>query len=227
MGYHAVSIAPIAHPISSNTPILILGGGPIGLSVIQAILAQSASIESPPLIIVSEPSKARQRFAKEFGARHVVNPLESDLVAEVMAWTDGKGCDVVLDAAGAQIGLDEAMRCLCAGGTVVNIAVWEKRATLDMNELTFRERAYIGCATYSNEDFGHVLAAIDDGRIKPGAMVTGMIGLEDVEAKGFRALVEEKETQVKILVDMGRGRRKDSAVVVAGGNGGEEPATFS
>ncbi|KAK9771713.1 hypothetical protein SCAR479_11642 [Seiridium cardinale] len=215
VGYHAVSVAPIAHPILANTPILVLGGGPIGLSVIQAILAQSVSLSSPPLIIISEPSKARQQFAREFGARHVVDPLKEDLVAEVMKLTEGRGCDVVLDAAGAQVGLDEAMRCLCAGGTVVNIAVWEKRATLDMNELTFRERAYIGCATYNNQDFGHVLEAIDDGRINPGAMITGMIGLEDVEDKGFRALIEEKDTQVKILVDMRRGRRKDSAVVVS------------
>ncbi|KAK6062700.1 hypothetical protein SCUP515_13105 [Seiridium cupressi] len=220
VGYHAVSVAPIAHPILSSTPILVLGGGPIGLSVIQAILAQSVSLSSPPLIIISEPSKARQQFAREFGARHVVNPLKEDLVAEVMKLTEGRGCDVVLDAAGAQVGLDEAMRCLCAGGTVVNIAVWEKRATLDMNELTFRERAYIGCATYNNQDFGHVLEAIDDGRINPGAMITGMIGLEDVEDKGFRALIEEKDTQVKILVDMRRGRRKDSAVVVSSEPGG-------
>ncbi|KAM0817593.1 hypothetical protein AB5N19_03400 [Seiridium cardinale] len=224
VGYHAVSVAPIAHPILANTPILVLGGGPIGLSVIQAILAQSVSLSSPPLIIISEPSKARQQFAREFGARHVVDPLKEDLVAEVMKLTEGRGCDVVLDAAGAQVGLDEAMRCLCAGGTVVNIAVWEKRATLDMNELTFRERAYIGCATYNNQDFGHVLEAIDDGRINPGAMITGMIGLEDVEDKGFRALIEEKDTQYKFLnvvnVEETPETREDIKSVLQSGFGG-------
>ncbi|KAH6643467.1 hypothetical protein BKA67DRAFT_135501 [Truncatella angustata] len=215
VGYHAVTIAPIAHPIHPDTPILVLGGGPIGLSVIQAIRAQSDSSQTSPLIIVSEPSITRQQFARNFGARHVINPLEKDLVAEVMRLTNNRGCDVVLDAAGVQSGLDEAMRCLRAGGTVVNIAVWEKRATLEMNSLTFRERAYMGCATYSNEDFGHVLRAIDAGKIKPGSMITKMIGIEDVENEGFRALIEEKDTQVKILVDMGVVRRRDSAVVMS------------
>lgn len=216
VGFHAVSIAPVVHPIASSTAILVLGGGPIGLSVIQAVLAQASSSNDPPLIIVSEPSRARQAFALDFGAQHVVDPLKQDLVTEIRELTGGRGCDIVLDAAGVQTGLDEAMRCLRAGGTVVNIAVWEKRATLEMNELTFRERTYIGCATYTNQDFGHVLQAISKGRINPGAMITRMIDIEDIEDKGFRALIEEKDTQVKIMVDMGRRRRKDSAVVVPG-----------
>ncbi|ETS73890.1 hypothetical protein PFICI_13756 [Pestalotiopsis fici W106-1] len=222
VGFHAVSIAPVIHPIPAGTALLVLGGGPIGLSVIQAILAQADSSDDPPLIVVSEPSKARQNFAREFGAQHVVDPLRQDLVTEVQKLTGGRGCDVVLDAAGVQSGLDEAMQCLRAGGTVVNIAVWEKRATLEMNQLTFRERAYIGCATYNNQDFGHVLQAMASGRIRPGAMITRMIDIEDIEDKGFRALIEEKDTQVKIMVDMGRIRRKDSAVVVSGEGGGRE-----
>jgi threonine dehydrogenase-like Zn-dependent dehydrogenase len=224
VGFHAVSIAPVAHPIPSDTSLLVLGGGPIGLSVIQAILAQATSSGDPPLIIVSEPSKARQNFALEFGAQHVVDPLKQDLVAEVRKLTEGRGCDVVLDAAGVQSGLDEAMQCLRAGGTVVNIAVWEKRATLEMNQLTFRERAYIGCATYNNQDFGHVLQAMAKDRIRPGSMITRMIDIEDIEDKGFRALIEEKDTQVKIMVDMAKSRRKDSAIVVPGDGGAEVTA---
>ncbi|KAI1860736.1 uncharacterized protein JN550_011337 [Neoarthrinium moseri] len=214
VGFHAVDIAPIAHPIKSSTSMLVLGGGPIGLSVIQAIHGQAASSESPPVIIVSEPTAARQQFAREFGAHHVINPLTTDLVTKIMELTDDRGVDVVFDAAGVQVGLDGAVRSLCAGGTVVNIAVWPKRATLDMNEITFRQRSYMGSATYSNRDFGRVLEAIESGKIKPGAMITSMIALEEIEDKGFRALIEEKDTQVKILVDMGRSLRKDSAVAV-------------
>lgn len=203
VGWHAVSISPIPHPIPSNITILVLGGGPIGLSVIQVVLAQSESSSKPPTIIVSEPSPARQQFSKEFGANHVINPLESDLVGLVYELTNGRGVDIAIDCAGVQSGLDEAIKCLRPRGTVVNVAVWENRASLDMTDFLFRERGYIGIATYSNQDFGHVIRAIDEGRLVPGRMVTKIVRLDDVVDDGFLTLLREKDTQVKVLVEVG------------------------
>ena len=76
----------------------------------------------------------------------------------------GPGADVAFDAAGVQVGLDTAMKAIRARGTLVNIAIWEKRATLEMNELVFRERIYMGSATYSRKDFKDVIKAISLGK---------------------------------------------------------------
>ena len=171
--------------------------------MIQAILAQSASVESQPLIIVSEPSTRRGEFARQFGAQHIINPLTTSLLSAVQSLTGGAGVDVAFDAAGVQPGLDEALKCVRARGTVVNIAVWEHRATLNMNDVVFRERAYMGVATYDNQTFGKVLEKIDQGRITPGGMITRHIAMDEVEEKGFKSLIEDKENQVKILVKVG------------------------
>jgi len=203
VGYHAVEIAPLPHPIPPKTPILVLGGGPIGLAVIQAILAQSADLNDPPTILVSEPSTRRQQFAAQFGARHVINPIASDLPSEVHRLTDKKGVDVAFDCAGVQVGLDQAMACVRARGTVVNIAVWSQRATLNMNDVVFRERGYMGIATFDNETFGKVIKAIGEERIRPKGMITRKIGMGEVEEEGFRSLIEDKDNQVKILVEVG------------------------
>jgi threonine dehydrogenase-like Zn-dependent dehydrogenase len=40
--------------------------------------------------------------------------------------------------------------------------------------------------------------------MKPAGMITKVIGLSSV-AEGFTALVEDKENQVKILIDVGAG----------------------
>lgn len=202
MGYHAVALAPIPHPIPSTKSILVLGSGPIGLAVIQSIHAQAENPEALPLIIVSEPAEKRQQYARDFGVEHVVNPIKEDIFAKVLELTNGDGVDLVLDCAGVQPGVDQGLKCLCTRGTLLNVAVWENRSTLDMNEIVFREKCYMGSATYTKHDFEAVIKAIDDGRIKPGAMITGKIALEEVEEAGFRRLIEEKDRHVKILVEM-------------------------
>ena len=135
VGWHAVAISPY----KEGDSVLVLGGGPIGLSVIQALVGKGCKN-----IIVSEVSKRRRQFAKDFGAHHLIDPVSVDVVAEVDRLTNGEGADVGFDAAGVQVAVDTAFKALKARGTLVNIAVWEKRATVQMNDIVFRERAYMG-----------------------------------------------------------------------------------
>ncbi|KAI1624426.1 hypothetical protein EDD37DRAFT_630983 [Exophiala viscosa] len=196
VGWHAVDISPY----KDGDAALVLGGGPIGLAVVQALVGKGCKN-----IIVSEVSGKRREFAKQFGAHHVIDPVKSDIVEEVEKLTNDEGADVAFDAAGVQIAVDTAFKAIKARGTLVNIAVWEKRATLNMNDVTFRERRYLGIATYSLGDFEAVIKAISSGAMKPEGMITKVIKLDRVAEEGFKALIEDKENQVKILVDVGAG----------------------
>lgn len=135
VGWHAVDISPFKETDS----VLILGAGPIGLAVVQVLVGRGCKN-----IIVTEVSSKRREFATQFGAHHTIDPINEDVVARVEELTGGLGADVAFDAAGAQAALDTAFNALKARGTLVNIAVWEKRANLAMNGLVFRERGYMG-----------------------------------------------------------------------------------
>ncbi|OMP85507.1 (R,R)-butanediol dehydrogenase [Diplodia seriata] len=198
VGWHAVNISPFDPATTSS--VLVLGGGPIGLAVIQALRARGAA-----QIIVSEVSPRRKEFARRFGAHHVLDPSsagdDGDVPARCRALSpDGGGVHVVYDCAGAQAGLDVAVQAVRARGTVVNIAIWERRCTIFPNDFCFRERSYMGVATYQAGDFQDVLDAIADGRLAPAEMITKRIGLGEVEAEGFKTLIEDKDNQVKVLV---------------------------
>lgn len=65
VGFHAVN----ASPFKAGDSVLVLGGGPIGLAVIQALKAKGDGT-----IIVSEISQKRKQFAKDFGAHHILDP---------------------------------------------------------------------------------------------------------------------------------------------------------
>ncbi|KAI9150130.1 putative diacetyl reductase [(R)-acetoin forming] [Paramyrothecium foliicola] len=196
VGWHSVDMSPFQEGDSA----LVLGGGPIGLAVVQVLHGRGCNN-----IIVSEVSSRRREFATEFGAHHTIDPTKEDIVERVKELTGGRGADVGFDAAGVQVALDTAFMALKARGTLVNIAVWENKAQLPMNELVFRERSYMGVATFSLGDFEAVIEAISQGKIKPAGMITKKIKLDQVEAEGFHTLINDKENHVKILVDVGAG----------------------
>ena len=129
------------------------------MAVIQALSARGAKN-----IIVSEIAPRRKEFARHFGADYVLDPSKEDIVARVREICDGYGANVAFDAAGVQAGLDQAIQALRARGTLVNIAIWEKTALITPNWLCFRERKYMGVATYQEGDFQDVIDAIASGK---------------------------------------------------------------
>lgn len=69
------------------------------------------------------------------------------------------------------------------------------------NELVFKERSYLGVATYVQKDFQEVIDALSDGRLDNAhKMVTKRIEMDQVLEEGFLTLINDKENQVKILV---------------------------
>lgn len=151
VAWHAVKISPVKRGDS----VLVLGAGPIGLAVIQVLKARGAE-----KIIVSEMMPRRKEFAKDFGAHYVLDPSKVDIVSSVKEICDGRGANVAFDAAGVQDELDKAMQAIRTRGTLVNVAIWEKTATITPNWLCSRERKYMGVATYQEGDFQGVLNAI-------------------------------------------------------------------
>ena len=57
-------------------------------------------------------------------------------------------------------------------------------------------------ATYSLGDFEEVLEAISSGKMTPAGMITKKIAIDNVAEDGFKALIEDKDNQVKILIDL-------------------------
>jgi threonine dehydrogenase-like Zn-dependent dehydrogenase len=147
-------------------------------------------------------SKQRRKFAQQFGAHHIIDPTSEDVVQKVKKLTKGYGADVGFDAAGVQIAVDSAIKAVRARGTLVNIALWgAKRVALDMMDMVFGERKYQAVVTYTEGDFEAVIDAIATGKIQPKGMITKVIGVDQVD-EGFKALVEDKDNQVRTETDL-------------------------
>jgi len=203
VAWHAVSAAPI----TPDSVVMILGGGPIGLAIVQCLVAIGTR-----KIIVSEISGARQRFAREFGAHHVICPKTYDVVQMGKALSNSDGPDVVFDCAGVPTSLTTACTAVRARGTVVNVAIWEREVPFNPNLLVFREANYKAVLGYQRQDFQAVIDLLAAGKLEPRKMITSKIQLEDLVEHGIKALINDKESHVKILVEVGGMSRIDSAV---------------
>lgn len=120
-----------------GTRALVLGAGPIGLSIIQCLKARGVKE-----VIVVEGAKERQNFARHFGGTEIVDPFKEDVVQRVKELTGGVGVDVALDAAGVPASLKSAFGSVRIRGTVVNVAIWEKEVPFNPNMLVFGEKIY-------------------------------------------------------------------------------------
>ncbi|RDH38422.1 alcohol dehydrogenase [Aspergillus welwitschiae] len=193
VAWHAVNISPF----KPNDNVLVLGGGPVGIGIIQVLELQGAKN-----IMVAELTENRKRFASNYGATHILDPREVDVAAKVRELTDGVGADVVFDTAGVEVALNGAIAACRTHGTIVNIAVWEKRPAIRVNELMYSEVNYTGSALYDESAFREVIRALSYGQLKPERMVTSKIRLDEVVEKGFQALVDDRDSHCKILVDV-------------------------
>lgn len=219
VGWHAVARSPL----TKDSNILILGGGPIGIAVIHALKARGCG-----KIIVSEISGSRQKFCSQSGANVILDPRKDDVAERSKEETGGEGVDIVFDCAGVASGLKSACQSIKARGTVVNVAIWEKETPFQPNELVWKEGKYVACLGYVQQDFKDVIQAIGSGKLlfstflpyvrahpildssltletgamKPGDMITSKIALENVVEDGIKQLIHNKEKHVKILVQI-------------------------
>lgn len=155
VAWHAVNLSPF----KPGDDVLVVGGGPIGIGVVQVLKLQGARH-----IMVAELMENRQRFCRDYGATHIFDPRKGDVAQRVREITGGVGADVIFDAAGVEKALIGAIPACRVQGTIVNIAVWEKLPSIPVNQLMYNEIRYMGAALYDEESFLDTIRAVNYGR---------------------------------------------------------------
>ncbi|MBU3028783.1 2,3-butanediol dehydrogenase [Paracoccus marinaquae] len=186
---HAVRLSQI----KAGDKAAVFGAGPIGLLVVEALRVAGASE-----IHVVEPSDIRRARALELGATSAIDPRDSDAVAVIRAAT-GTGVHVAFEVTGVPAVLPQCVDATTHEGQVLIVSIWEGEAAIQPNYLVLKERQLKGTIAYRNI-YPAVMALMEQGYFSAERLVTKRIGLDDIVAEGFEALVAEK-SQVKILVE--------------------------
>ena len=169
-GYWAAQISQI----QPGDTVLVLGAGPTGLCTMMC-----ARLYCPVHILAVEPNPARRALALAQGwADEAVEP--GPRAAEVLkSWTDGRGADVVLEAAGGRDTFQTAWQLARPNATVTVVAMYEEPQVLPLPDmygknLTFKTGGVDACHC------GEILELIAAGKLNAEPLITHTYPLERV-----------------------------------------------
>jgi S-(hydroxymethyl)glutathione dehydrogenase/alcohol dehydrogenase len=163
---------------------LVIGCGAVGLSAVQGCALAGAST-----VVAVDPNPARRQLAQAVGATHGCAPDAA--VEMVRSLTDGRGADVVIEAAGRPETFRQSVEAVRPGGQVVwlgKVAVGDAvafRWGSLMQEKRVTRSSYGG--TKPASDFPMLARAYLDGKLKLDEMISARISLAEVN-EGFAAL---------------------------------------
>ena len=89
---------------TAGKSVLIIGAGPIGL-----LLAQLARALGSPLVILSDISEDRLKYANLANPDHIINSAKDDLINAVQEITKGRGADVVFTACASTLAHEQSL----------------------------------------------------------------------------------------------------------------------
>ena len=173
---HAVNGASVREDDSA----LVLGGGPIGLGV-----ARLLRLRGVRHLTVVELSSLRRERALAAGADLVIDPASEDVattireVAGSLGGEHGANVDLVIDCAGAEAALRDALRVLRRGGTLVLTAIFGKSVAVHLDQIVEKEIVAKGSFAYRDE-FVEVVELLAGGMIDPDLFVSHAFGLDEI-----------------------------------------------
>lgn len=177
--------------------VVVLGGGPIGQSVVLAL--KMIGIER---IVVSELSEERRDLVERLGASAVDPSVEA--VETAVRRLFKRPADVAIDAVGVTQTLAAAFASTRLGATICLVGMGSRQLEFDAFLVSTEERCIVGSFTYSNDDFS---AAADWVGSSPDALdrlISRIVPLEEAEAN-FAALAAGDGTPGKVLVWLAQG----------------------
>lgn len=109
----AIHSVKLSH-IKTGDTVAVLGAGPIGLLI--GAVAKSAGASA---VYMTEPIPYRRSFADSYCADECFDPYTQNPAVEILGLTDGRGVDLVFEAAGAKETPQQAAEIVRYGGKVI------------------------------------------------------------------------------------------------------------
>lgn len=197
IGFHASARAALG----KDDNILIVGSGKVG----QSILHAAKTITSGKIILADILNERLSVASSAFPDIYTININTTDPIGFVRELTDGNGVDIAFEAVGHEVPVDGRLNpvrtCINAikgGGKVCVLGLSDHPAEILMKELIWKE-AKIIASRVSHGEFSKVIEALDNGKMNPESMITGILNLEDAQ-KGFELLEKEPGKHLKILL---------------------------
>jgi L-iditol 2-dehydrogenase len=174
--------------------VVVIGPGPIGLLAVAVAKALGAS----PVILTGTRDK-RLAIGKELGADRVINISRENAVDVVRQLTGGIGADYVVECAGSEATIDQAIHMTNRGGKICLAAFPRDPVTTDIAHLV-RNNIYVyGIRGEGRSATRRAMALMAERKFDATKIHTHTFALEDLPT-ALKYARERIEDAIKVVV---------------------------
>jgi 2-desacetyl-2-hydroxyethyl bacteriochlorophyllide A dehydrogenase len=190
------------HAVNRGNPgpgdnVLVIGAGPIGLSVIEFVKLTGAKT------IVMDLNEKRLRFCRErMGIEHTIQSTgeTADLQA-LKELTSGRLGQVVIDATGNNKSMSNALNFVGFAGKLIFVGITTQEVSFGHPLMHRREMTMMGSRNALPPDFERIIKLIEDGQIDTRPWITHRCNFETVIG-AFPGYLNPEAGVIKALVEV-------------------------
>ncbi|HEY0984919.1 zinc-binding alcohol dehydrogenase family protein [Schlesneria sp.] len=192
IGCHAVArCAP-----QPGEDVLVIGAGPIGLSVIEFVKLTGANL------IVMDMVASRLEFCRNrMGVKHTVQAGDGQEETTLRKLTDGHLPTIVIDATGSCKSMSHALNYVGHTGKLVFVGITTENVSFGHPLMHRREMTLLASRNALPEDFGRIIGLIEAGTIDTRPWVTHRTNFDELIAE-FPSYTKPETGVIKAIVEV-------------------------
>ncbi|MEI6581953.1 MAG: L-idonate 5-dehydrogenase [Chitinophagia bacterium] len=167
--------------------VLITGGGPIGQLILRVLRAFGAYS-----ITLSDVSNYAREFALSSGATQVVNPMQPAEMHQL------ESMDIVWEASGNPSALNDGIRALKRGGTLVLVGTMPETFSITGNAIMSKQLNILGSFRFAHV-FEEAIRMIAAGIIQLDGLITDTFPFEETPQALQEALNKQERMKIQIV----------------------------
>jgi L-iditol 2-dehydrogenase len=185
--------------------VVVIGPGPIGLLAV----AVAKSLGASPVVLVGTREN-RNKIGLELGADAVIDARNEDVLARVKQLVGSKGADYVVDCAGSEITVNQAVHMTNRGGKVCLAAFPKKPVEFDLGYLAVNNIYLYGIRGEGRSATHRAMAFMADKRFDATKVHTHTFPMEDLP-EALRYARERVDDAIKVVVSNKESAAKSAA----------------
>ena len=192
IGCHAVDRARLA----ADEFVLVVGAGPIGLSVIQFAL------EAASRVIVLDVNAGRLAFCgRQLGVSHLIDGSREDPAGALARITGGDMPTAVFDATGSPKSMMASFHYPSNAGRLIYVGLFQGDVAFNDPSFHRRELDLLASRNSLPADFGRIISLVESGRIDTSPWVTHRATLEGA-AGLFPSWTRPESGVIKAMIEV-------------------------
>lgn len=160
--------------IKAGDTVLVMGGGPIGMIMMQ--LAKNAGASK---VIMSEPVEEKREQALKLGATKTIDPLHEDVEAVLAEYCEN--VNVVIECVGNVHTQADAVRFAGKGATIMyfGLAAPEESFPIRPDDI-FKKELHITSSYINPYSFERAIQILESGTVELESLITNVVPLDNI-----------------------------------------------